>query len=163
MAHPATVLVVAQGTARKEGRIADDQVVLVLGGKAKRLNAGLVAVQAIAKVAGGHVLGGLPGGGFVNLHGVDVGLRQALGQHHGNHPRTGADIERALRTVHLHPSPEQHPIAVDGHGTAVLGNAESFKTERLGGFGSPGHDAETVKDGWGWQRYTGKVGSLTSK
>ena len=57
-------------------------------------------------------------------------LRGPLGQHQGDEPRTGADVEQApVRCFDRDPGPEQHTVGPDLHRGEVLPDVELLETE----------------------------------
>lgn len=138
MAHAVAILVVGESPASEEGWIANDEVVTLHSDPRKVLDGLVVGMQAVRPRAGRHVVIGLGGSRFINLHAIDLGQWLPLRQHDGHNTGSRANIENFVGSIHWSPGPEQDAIGAHFHAAAVLGNGKLFELKRYSCLSRPG-------------------------
>ena len=126
MAHRRAAFVGTRERIDEKGRVRDDQIERFR--RRELLHGAAFESHPAAPRRGVGILAGLRN--VVDVYPRNRCLRGALGQHQGDQPRAGADVEHPpVGGSHTGPGPQQNAVGADLHRTAVLANRELFEAE----------------------------------
>lgn len=119
---------------RKKGRVADDQVVLPLGSRGKRLHGLFDQFQLVGPRRAGKIAPCARTGFGQNIQSADTGRwgsLQPLRQHERHQARARSDVQNTGCAPYFGPGTEQHTISAHREHPRVLLNEEALESKRF--------------------------------
>jgi len=119
----------------EEGRIAEDVIVVTIAADGPHEDICMIYRDAMPVVRCFDVVHRVGTGSFVDVDGIDAGMRESLSGHEGQQTRTRADVDDRRCTVERCPCSEDAGILRDLHRRTMLMDGEGAHGEETGGHG----------------------------